>query len=303
MRQLRAVVVVFIVLGSLPALASDDATNCRTLYVKYGHELWISEGGSSRLVASDTLGIQTPRWSPNGSSIVYITDARETQEIVGDVIVFRLRGGVRRTIARLTLADHLKAVMRVGWHGDEHVWIEGHVNPSTNIYYEWSVSSHKKPVRQLLGSRFTWSPDSAHIAYVERSYQFGPDAAKPAGIAVDGHIAWSPAPAEWIASPLAWSPDARSVAFVTTSGAAYSTLRVIDATSGVAQQTLQIPAEAVTALSWPAASHIRIEAQSVAAVDLSTGERTTQALTRDVVQDADGNAPAEDMICASAQTP
>jgi hypothetical protein len=110
--------------------------------------------------------------SPDGLRVVSVH--------LTEVIVADTRDLSTKAVARLTWEDSVKAVLRVGWHGNDAVWIEGHVNPSTNIYYEWNVATGER-VRDLPGSRFSWSPDGKHLAYTEHRAHFSPDAHRAAG--------------------------------------------------------------------------------------------------------------------------
>ena len=153
-------------------------------------------------------------WSPDGLRIVYVHHMQPQKDRLTDVMVVDTRDLSTKAVATLTWEDSVKAVLQVGWRGNDAVWIEGHVNPSTNIYYEWNVATGER-VRDLPGSRFSWSPDGKHLAYAEHRAHFTPDSHRAAGIMIDDRLLWTPARGERIASPLTWSEDSASLAFVT----------------------------------------------------------------------------------------
>jgi hypothetical protein len=229
----------------VPVCASE---RCPALTVR-GTELWMGEASEARLLVRDSLGVVHARWSPDLRRIAYVHASSQSQDGVTDVIVLDTRDMSLTAIANLTWEDSVKGVLRLGWHGNDSVWIEGHVNPSTNIYYEWSVAT-KKRIRELPGSRFAWSPDGRHLAHMEHRAHFTPDASRPPAIVVDGRRVWSaPDSEERVGSPLTWSPDSKAVAFLSDRGETRA-LKVIEANGRAAAKSLQVDGERAARVRW-----------------------------------------------------
>jgi hypothetical protein len=224
------------------------AGHCLTIEVR-GTELWAGSGREARFLINDSLGIVHPRWSPDRTRIAYAHVSPRSQDTVTDVVVFDTREMSLIPIANLTWEDSVTAVLRLGWHGNDAVWIEGHVNPSTNIYYEWNVTT-KQRLREVPGLRFAWSPDGRHLAHLEHRAHFTPDASRAPVIVVDGRRIWSaPDPDQRIESPLTWSPDSRGLAFITGRGNE-STMQAIDVTGREDARSFAVNGKRPAHLRW-----------------------------------------------------
>jgi Tol biopolymer transport system component len=242
----RQLICGFILLMTIVPLAAED--RCPALTVR-GSELWTGEGREARLLVRDSFGVINARWSPDRQRIAYVHASSQSQHGVTDVIVLDTRDLSLTAIANLTWEDSLTAVLRLGWHGDDAVWIEGHVNPSTSIYYEWDVTT-KKRVREIRGSRFAWSSDGRHLAHLEHRMHFTTDASRPPAIVVDGRTIWSATDSEErIGSPLTWSPDSKRLAFLTDRGEK-SALNVIDSNGRLAAKSLAVDGERPARVRW-----------------------------------------------------
>lgn len=230
--------------------ASTLSAGQRCLTVKAnGTELWDRGGREARFLISDSLGIEKPQWSPGGHRIAYVHASSQSQEHVTDLIVLDTRDMSLTPVSNLTWEDSVKGVLRLGWHGDDAVWIEGHVNPSTNIYYEWNVTT-KERVRVLPGMRFAWSPDGRHLAYLEHRAHFTPEQSQPPAVVVDGRKIWSATETEpRIQSPLTWSPDSKKLAFISRGGEK-SALKVIDAMGSGDPKSLSVGETHPTRVRW-----------------------------------------------------
>lgn len=243
---MRQLICGFILLLTVPSLSASH--RCLTLKV-HGTELWGGAGSEARFLISDSLGIEKPEWSPDGHRIAYVHASPQSPNHVTDLIVLDTREMSLTPIANLTWEDSVKGVLRLGWHGDDAVWIEGHVNPSTNIYYEWNVTT-KERVRNVAGMRFAWSPDGRHLAFLGHRAHFTPDASRPPEIVVDGRRIWAATDAQLrIQSPLTWSPDSKKLAFISRDGAK-SALKVIDVTGRADLRSLSVGEAHPTRVRW-----------------------------------------------------
>jgi WD40 repeat protein len=242
----RQLICGFILLLAVASLSAGEP--CLALRAR-GTELWGGQGSDARFLISDSLGIVKPQWSPDGHHIAYVHESPQSQDSVTDVIVLDTRNMSLIPVANLTWEDSVKGVLRLGWHGDDAVWIEGHVNPSTSVYDEWNVTT-KKRVRQLAGMRFAWSPDGRHLAYLEHRAHFTPDASRPPAIVIDGGRIWSATDAQQrIESPLTWSPDSKALAFISGDGEK-SVIKVIDVTARATPRSLAVGEGRPTRVRW-----------------------------------------------------
>jgi dipeptidyl aminopeptidase/acylaminoacyl peptidase len=242
----RQLICEFILLLTAASLSAGEP--CLTLRAR-GSELWVGQGSDARFLINDSLGIVKPQWSPDGHRIAYVHASPQSQDGVTDVIVLDTRNMSLIPVANLTWEDSVKGVLRLGWHGDDAVWIEGHVNPSTSIYDEWNVTT-KERVRELAGMRFAWSPDGQHLAYLEHRAHFTPDASRPPAIVIDGRRIWSATDVQpRIESPLTWSPDSKRLAFISGDGEK-AMVRVIDITGRAAPKSLAIGEGRPTRVQW-----------------------------------------------------
>ena len=242
MRQLICGVILLL---TVPLSAGQ---RCLTLKAR-GTELWVGTGSAARFLISDSLGIEKPEWSPDGQRIAYMHAAPQSPNHITDLIVLDTREMSLTPVANLTWEDSVKGILSLGWHGDDAVWIEGHVNPSTNIYYEWNVTT-KERVRNVGGMRFAWSPDGRHLAYLEHRAHFTPDASRPPEIVVDGRRIWSATDAQLrIQSPLTWSADSKKLAFI-SSDRAESALKVIDVSGRADVRSLSVGEAHPARVQW-----------------------------------------------------
>ena len=292
MRKLIAIVIFIHAVA-----AGAEPGSCAALYVR-GDQLWVADGGEARFLLSDSLGIEKPRWSPDGLRIAYVHRMQGRRDHVTDVMVVDTRNLSTQAVANLTWEDSVKGVLQVGWHGDEGVWIEGHVNPSTNIYYEWNVTSAER-VRDLPGARFSWSPDGKQLAYTEHRAHFSPDARRAAGIMIGEQRVWVPAEGERIASPLAWSSNSASIAFVTTTEEA-ARLHILDPKRKVERDAIELKSGAVTRLRWTEKGKVAVEGAATDLVDVASGRVTRQpSSTRNVMRVGEESVAIADSRCGA----
>lgn len=293
---MRKLIVVALFCHAIAAAA--EPRPCAALYVK-GDQLWVAVEGEARFLFSDSLGVEKPRWSPDGLRIVYVHRMQPQKDHLTDVMVADTRNLSPKAVAKLTWEDSVKAVLQVGWRGNEAVWIEGHVNPSTNIYYEWNVNTAER-VRDLPGSRFSWSPDGKYLAYAEHRAHFSPDARRAAGIMIDEKPLWMPVKGERIASPLAWSEDSASLAFVTT-GEDAARLRVLDTRRKVERDAVRLESSAITRLRWTEKGRVAVDGAATDLVDVASGRVTRQPrATQSVIREGETSFAVADSTCGAS---
>ena len=270
---------------------------CAALYVK-GRELWIAENGEGRFLHRDEMGVELPHWSPDGRRIAYVREMESVGRRRTDVVVLNARELTTKVVATLTVEDPVKAVEQVGWHGNEAVWIEGHVNPSTGIYYEWNVRNGEL-VRETPGSRFTWSPDGRHLAYTEHRVHFSPDALRPAGLVIDEEVVWKPAGGERVRSGLAWSASSDAVAFV-ISTEKESALKVVDRAARRERSSIPVDTQAAPRVRWDPAhpERVLIESTHSESIQLDSRKRIRLGVVAEsVIRDGDETYRVSDSGC------
>ncbi|HEX6085875.1 MAG TPA: hypothetical protein VF266_15185 [Thermoanaerobaculia bacterium] len=290
MRQLIA-----IALFCQTVATAAEPRPCAALYVK-GDQLWAAVDGEARFLFSDSLGVEKPRWSPDGNRIVYVHRMRPQKDHLTDVMVTDTHDLSTKAVAKLTWEDSVKAVLQVAWRGNDAVWIEGHVNPSTNIYYEWNVATGER-VRDLPGARFSWSPDGRHLVYTEHRAHFSPDAGRAAGLMIDDEPLWTPPKGERIASPLAWSEDSTSLAFV-TAGEDGAKLRVLDTSRRVERNPVRLESGPITRLRWTDKGRVTVDGAATDLVEVASGRVTRQPrAAQSVIREGETSFIAADSTC------
>lgn len=206
-------------------------------------------GGTERVIGNDPAGIEHAQLSPDGTRVAWNRPFR-SGEPHSSIVIARLDGTILRTIP-ITDEAGINAVLQLGWLDDRRVWVEGHVTPSSGIYYAWDASSGKQ-LDERWGSWFAPSPNGKHVAQVEHV----PHGARMRPhLLIDGEIAYPRGAVAGALSQLTWSPDGNALAFVEAAGERASV--VVIGAGGRLRERLT-PTEPVTDLRWIDGNHLRI---------------------------------------------
>lgn len=207
---------------------------------------------ADRVVADDPAGIEHPQLSPDATRVAW-AHRFNGGSLRSAIVIARTDGTLLRTIP-LT-ADHgINAILRLGWLDGDRIWIEGHVTPSSGIYYVWNAATGEQ-LDERWGSWFTPSPGGKHIAQLEHAPQGAPW--RP-HLLIDGAAVYPKHGAAGELSDLTWSPDGRMLAFVERNGKRRTALIV--GGGGAEAQRLELESgERVTAVQWLDDGHLRVE--------------------------------------------
>ena len=243
------------------ALAAPSAAQCDRLWAA-DHELWIDDGTQPRLVASDVQGVLHPRWSPAGERITYAHEFRFEGSVRTHVVVVGDDGRTLRSLA-LPADSEVNALLQLGWRDEHHVFIEGHVNPSTSKYLEWDIDSGRL-VDEKAGSWFAVSPDGRFIAQRAHVPHGAPPPYDGAMLMINDKLVYPPADDRGdhrFVSGLSWSADSRQLALLEEDQSA-TDLVVTDSAGTQITRTPLGEIGAPRELSWSSANSIFIRTNS-----------------------------------------
>ncbi len=272
MQQMRSDLARFLAATVLAATLSAPAVaqQCDRLWAS-GHELWIDDGAQARLVVSDVQGMLDPRWSPSGDRIAYAHAFRFDDSQRSEVVIVDNDG---RKLGALPIPaeSDVNAILQIGWRDGQHVFIEGHVNPSTSMYLEWSLATGRL-VGEKAGSSFAVSPDGRFVA--QRANV--PHGTRPPYdsdvLMINDKVIYPSGDAGYhrFAAGLSWSADSRQLALLDRAGE--TTDVVVIASDGNHLRRTQLGDVGVPLeLSWSGTNTLLIEGDAESwRVDLSTG--------------------------------
>jgi dipeptidyl aminopeptidase/acylaminoacyl peptidase len=200
----------------VPTLAQAGASGaeCDRLYAT-DDQLWVLRaGGPAQLLLSDAAGVLQPRWSRSGEKIAYAREFRfADQKPWSEVVIAGARGQTIRTLP-IEAEWGITALLQLGWRGEDRVFVEGHVNPSTSRYLEWDVGSGR-PLANKLGSWFAPSPDGRRLAQRAHVPHGAPQPHDGSLLLIDDRAVYPPPDhaEHHFVGGFAWSDDGSRLAF------------------------------------------------------------------------------------------
>ncbi|HEX3129212.1 MAG TPA: hypothetical protein VH394_17895 [Thermoanaerobaculia bacterium] len=268
--QLKKVLILVVAAVLLTASAT---LACDRLWLAEGAELWLANEEAARLVVADAQGILHPRWSPEGKLIAYTHSFRFDSKARSEVVVVTQDG---RPVQELTIpADsEVNAVLAVGWRNERHVFIEGHINPSTTKYLEWDVRTGRL-VDEKVGSWFTVSPDGRSVAQRAHVPHGAPKPYDSALLLINEkrvYPATSDEAYHRFVGGFAWSPDGGRLAMVDQVEGSSKQVVILNASGEVVLRAPLEKALTPRELSWSQPNAIELrEDGNVWRFDTSTG--------------------------------
>lgn len=148
---------------------AQGASRCTAMTIKNERDLWI---GDQRVIRDD-LGINAPRWSPDGQKLAYVNDFNLSSDPVSHLVVIDRSGHVLQTVP-IPESAMFNFVDEMGWLNPTTIWIDGHVSPSAGMYAEFDLATREMR-HETPGLFFSPSPDGRTLAYCEP----GPRPARP----------------------------------------------------------------------------------------------------------------------------
>lgn len=199
-----------------PGQAGAAGADCDRLYAT-DDQLWVLPvGGPAELLLSDAAGVLQPRWSRSGEKIAYGHEFRfGDRGPRSEVVIADARGEAIRTLPPIEALWGITAILELGWRGEDRVFVEGHINPSTSCYLEWDVGSGR-PVANKVGSWFAPSPDGRRLAQRANVPHGAPPPHDQSLLLIDGRAVYPPpddAAEHYFVGGFAWSDDGSRVAF------------------------------------------------------------------------------------------
>ncbi len=136
------------------------------------------------------------------------------------------------------------------WIGEDRVVLEGHVNPSLNVYIVYDLKEND--FREYNGLFFTWNHDHSKLFYVQPSPHFGAEPVPEKIVDQDGTVYYETGKGEYFVNDLILDATDQYIGFyVKTTGEATNfgilncgTKAVIYEEAGVAYEEIEILVEA-----------------------------------------------------------
>lgn len=249
--QLRRIVTIFAVtLAAASLFAQPDQSRCERLRADR-NELWRDGGSNSGLIVRDPRGIEHPRWSPSGRAIAYVQPFGFEDAQWRRVIVVTDASGRRLHALSLPSDNPVNAVVRFGWRDDQHLFLEGHINPSTSGYLEWDIASGRLAAEKF-GSWFAVSPDGRFVAQRGHVPHGAPAPYDSESLVIDDAVVFPAAGDETyyrFASGPIWSGEDASAAVVVRWGEATDVV-VVNAEKAETRRIALGAVGEVTELTW-----------------------------------------------------
>jgi uncharacterized repeat protein (TIGR01451 family) len=293
---------------SFTAVAHINVTSstetCSSLYIK-DTALWLFDGSVVRQVLQDPLGIFLPRLSPDGTRIAYQQNPDAPTEAPPIIVADTATGVVLNTVSLTTLP--VNALMQLGWRtSPERLFLDGHVNPSVDLYYEADPATNTFSAETATG-QLSVSPDGLNLI----NDDFVPHGAPPPhdrSVALLNGVPIYPPTTDTayhrFASTYAWSQDSAYVALVdTTPDSDTVSIAILRASDGMLLSATPVPENLVPRpLAWTPAGNVVFQV-SAAYYLLTVDGTLTQLpdapteLLQPFVADTDGEFPVEDYRC------
>jgi len=220
------------------------------------NELVAEHAGTVPVTMNDTKGILMPRWSPSGDRIAY---AHRLYVNDPSALVIVDNAGRRVQSLQLPADSPVNAVQQLNWRDENHVFIEGHVNPSTTVYLEWDATTGQL-VAEKAGSWFAVSPDGRFVAQQAHVPHGAPPPYDSAVLLVNDQRVYPVAGDESyhrFTGGLVWSPSGQ----LATIDLVGDVTEVVVLTADVSRIT-RVPLAGVTgarALSWTGGGAVNIQ--------------------------------------------
>jgi hypothetical protein len=262
----------------LSPVAKAQSAGCDRLWVA-GGELWRETGNQFEFLLSDPDDVLMPRWSSRRDLIAYTHAIGFDGSARSEVVVV---DGSGRRIRSLEIDPDsaVNAVLQLGWRDAEHVFIEGHVNPSTTKYLEWEVASGRL-VDEKAGSWFTVSTDGQFVAQRAHVPHGAPPPYDSATLVINDRVVY-PAAADdtyhRFASRFAWSDDGSRLAMIDITGETAELVVVTPADASVTRAPFAA-LDGSAELSWSGAGTVVIQTDSGESwqADVASGRVTPAA--------------------------
>jgi len=204
-----------IVVAQLAALFAPFAAHADCNRLRLANDRLLIQNGTSTVAVSDSEGIEMPRWSPRGDQIIYVRRFNYERAAYSTLVVIDNAGRMIRSFP-IPADSAVNAIVQLGWRDDDHVFVEGHVNPSTTQYLEWEVATGRL-ITQKAGSWFAVSPDGRFVAQRAHVPHGAPPPYDSAMLVINDEVVYPVAGDEayrrFIGAP-SWSPDSTQVALL-----------------------------------------------------------------------------------------
>jgi Tol biopolymer transport system component len=159
---------------------------------------------------TDPRGVMSPRFSPDGTRVVYATE-RPASLMVHSIADSRSRA--------LDVGDvRMSGIVGLGWRGNDSVWIEVHDSPIASSYVEVDATTGRVE-KQMQRRRVSVSPDGRHLVSIEAAPKTNPRA-RASALLFDDEIVHpgKEDPASHDIGAVTWAPNSRELAFVEAVG-------------------------------------------------------------------------------------
>lgn len=157
------------------------------------NEVWLVKDGDARQLTSDGKSKPQAVLSPSESQIAYYEECPESEHCTPSIIILDLEGRRFKTFQVMAQAvppaSPCASILEIFWMTNTSIGAECHANPSLSEYVETDLASGKT-IRDLLGIRFTPSPDRKYVAHVGPIVHFAPPFAQSYFLYVDNRVVY-----------------------------------------------------------------------------------------------------------------
>jgi hypothetical protein len=238
------VLMTVVALLAIPGHAYPQIGPTKVAYIM-GNDLFVEDqqGRISRLTR-DGFPKDMPLWSKDGSMVAFDRKVDAGSKALADIVVVRASDGAE--VANIPVQPHLgglRFVESIEWLTSSSIAVSGSIDPSTTEYITLALpKGEERDDYYDQGDGAAFSADGKHVAYIEGSPHFTPEAEREPNLQVDGkrfypeqkvHMLFRSAPA--------WSPDGGRIAIVSQDYSTGKQSLVICALSGVCEAKAKLP--------------------------------------------------------------
>lgn len=132
-------------------------------------EVWLIRDGQAKQLTHDRKSKLQAVLSPAEDKIAYYEQCPQAERCTPSIVILDLEGRQLAKFQPVSLVfpppGNCASILSIAWIGDDSIAAECHVTPSASEYIETNLAAGQV-TRDLMGLRFTPSPDRRQVAHI-----------------------------------------------------------------------------------------------------------------------------------------